>query len=69
MLGEVRAHFLHVFYDDSVPWSDFFGSDYTFLNRTLAEFYGVPGPFDDSFRLSVRRRSRRPDRQRGVHDR
>jgi hypothetical protein len=50
MLEEVKQHFLHVFYDDSVPYSEFFGGDYTFLNRTLAEFYGIPGNFDDSFR-------------------
>ena len=50
MLEEVRRHFVHVFYDESVPYAEFFNSDYTFLNRTLAEFYGVGGGFDDSFR-------------------
>ena len=50
MQKEVQTHFLHVFYDDSVPYSEFFGGDYTFLNASLAAFYGVPGQFDDSFR-------------------
>lgn len=51
MLREVQEHFLHVFYSPEVPWSDFFGGDYTFLDRTLAEFYGVEGEFDETFRL------------------
>ncbi|MEM9071970.1 MAG: DUF1592 domain-containing protein [Myxococcota bacterium] len=50
MLEEVRTHFLHVFYDDSVPWSEFYSGNYTFLNRTLADFYGIDGDFDDTFR-------------------
>jgi hypothetical protein len=53
MLEEVKAHFLHVFYDESVPYSEFFGGDYTFLNATLAEFYGIEGQFDDSFRKTT----------------
>ncbi|MEM1416706.1 MAG: DUF1592 domain-containing protein [Myxococcota bacterium] len=50
MLEEVRQHFLHVFYDDTAPWSEFFGGSTTFLDRTLAEFYGIEGAFDESFR-------------------
>ena len=49
MVKEVQAHFAHVFYDEAVPFSEFFGGDYTFVNRTLAEFYGVPGNFNDQF--------------------
>ena len=49
MVQEVQEHFAHVFYDDTVPFSAFFGSDYTFLNRTLADFYGVSGNFSDAF--------------------
>ncbi|MEO1335565.1 MAG: DUF1592 domain-containing protein, partial [Myxococcota bacterium] len=49
MLQEVQAHFEHVFYNDAVPFSEFFNSDYTFLNRTLADFYGIAGSFDDRF--------------------
>ncbi|MDH5670524.1 MAG: DUF1592 domain-containing protein [Myxococcales bacterium] len=49
MLEEVATHFLHVFYDESVAYSEFFGGDYTFLNATLAQFYGIPGQFGDSF--------------------
>lgn len=48
MVEEVQAHFLHVFYDDAAPYREFFGGDYTFLNRTLAEYYGVPGDFGDA---------------------
>ena len=49
MVDEVRAHFAHVFYDDAVPYSDFFGGNYTFLNDTLASYYGIPGSFGDAF--------------------
>lgn len=52
MLEEVRTHFLHVFYGEA-PYSEFFGGDYTFLNATLAEFYGVGGGFGDSFQKTV----------------
>jgi hypothetical protein len=51
MLEEVRAHFLHVFYD--APYSEFFGGDYTFLNATLAEFYGIEGSFGDGFQKTT----------------
>ncbi len=49
MVREVQEHFFHVFYDDAVPFSEFFGGDYTFLNRALADFYGVAGNFGDAF--------------------
>ena len=49
MVQEVREHFAHVFYDDTVPFSEFYGGDYTFLNRSLAEFYGIAGNFGDQF--------------------
>ncbi len=49
MVEEVRQHFAHVFYEDDAPYSEFFGGDYTFLNRTLADFYGVTGNFSDAF--------------------
>ena len=49
MVREVREHFAHVFYSPEVPYSEFFGGNYTFLNRTLADFYGVSGAFDSSF--------------------
>ena len=50
MLEEVRQHFLHVFYDESAPWAEFFGGNTTFLDRTLADYYGIDGAFDESFR-------------------
>jgi hypothetical protein len=53
MLEEVRTHFLHVFYDEAVPYSEFFGGDYTFLNATLAEFYGIAGSFGDGFQKTM----------------
>lgn len=49
MVREVQEHFLHVFYDDAAPYSEFFGGDYTFLNRPLADFYGIGGDFSDEF--------------------
>jgi hypothetical protein len=53
MQDEVRSHFLHVFYDESVPYSEFFGGDYTFLNATLAEYYGISGSFGDGFQKTM----------------
>ncbi|MCB9652441.1 MAG: DUF1592 domain-containing protein [Deltaproteobacteria bacterium] len=49
MVREVEEHFFHVFYDDTVPYREFFGGEYTFLNRTLADYYGVQGNFTDAF--------------------
>ncbi len=49
MVQEVRAHFAHVFYEEDAPFSEFYGGDYTFLNRTLADFYGVQGQFSERF--------------------
>jgi cytochrome c553 len=49
MVREVQEHFWHVFNDDTVPYSEFFASDYTFLNQTLADFYGVTGSFTNEF--------------------
>jgi len=49
MVREVKEHFWYVFYDEEVPFSDFYGGDYTFLNRALADFYGVQGDFTDAF--------------------
>ena len=49
MVEEVKQHFLHVFYRDEVPFSELFGSTYTFLNQTLAQYYGVEGSFGSEF--------------------
>ena len=49
MLTEVKEHFAHVFYDEAVPFSELFDADYTFLDRTLADFYGVSGDFGEAF--------------------
>ncbi len=53
MIEEVRQHFAHVFYEPDAPYREFFGGDYTFLNRTLADFYGVTGNFGDTFTQTV----------------
>lgn len=49
MVEEVRQHFTHVFYEADAPYAEFFGGDYTFLNRALADYYGVSGDFGDTF--------------------
>lgn len=49
MIREVEEHFFHVFYDEEVPYHELFDGAYTFLNRPLAEFYGVQGNFTDDF--------------------
>lgn len=49
MAEEVRALFRHVFYDDAVPFSEFYSADYTFVNRALGDFYGAQGGLDDNF--------------------
>ena len=43
MAEEVRQLFDHIFYDPSIPFSDLYGADYTFLDSTLSAFYGIPG--------------------------
>lgn len=48
MIDEVQAHFQHVFYEDSAPFHELYDGNYTFLNRTLAEHYGISGSFDDT---------------------
>lgn len=51
MAQEVREQFKYVFYNDDVPFSEFYSADYTFLNQTLADYYGVSGTgsFDSTF--------------------
>ncbi|MEM6863205.1 MAG: DUF1592 domain-containing protein [Myxococcota bacterium] len=49
MLEELRRHFLYVVYDD-VPYSELYDGNYTFLNDTLADYYGVPGNFGSDFK-------------------
>ncbi len=50
MLQEVAEHFTHVFFNESIPFSEFYNGNYTFLNSTLANFYGISGNFDNTFR-------------------
>lgn len=49
MVREVQEHFKHVFYDASAPFHEFYDGDYTFVNDTLASFYGIPGDFSAGF--------------------
>lgn len=49
MAAEVREHFKYVFYTSGVPFNEFYNSNYTFLNKTLADYYGVTGSFDGNF--------------------
>ncbi|MBX2812124.1 MAG: DUF1592 domain-containing protein [Myxococcales bacterium] len=53
MLSEVHEHFAHVFYNNTVPFSEFYDGNYTFLNRTLANFYGIQGNFGSQFARTV----------------
>ena len=48
MIKEVQEHFAHIFYDDTAPFSEFFDGNYTFLNKTLADFYGISGNFSNN---------------------
>lgn len=41
MAEEVRQLFRYIFFNDDVPFEDFYGGDYSVVNRTLASFYGV----------------------------
>lgn len=49
MLQELRTHFGHVFYNNDVPFSELYGSNYSFLNQTLADYYEIPGNFTPEF--------------------
>lgn len=40
MAEEARRLFTHVFYDETVPFEDFYGGDFAVVNQTLANFYG-----------------------------
>jgi hypothetical protein len=48
MAGEVKAFFTHVFYDPDQGFSDLFSADYVFVNRPLANFYGLGDAGTDS---------------------
>lgn len=49
MAQEIRELYKHVFYDESVPYKSLFSADYTMLNKTLSDFYGLPGATGDEF--------------------
>ncbi len=53
MAEEVKALFRHVFYDDSVPFSEFYSGDYTFVDKTLADFYGAQGNFNGEYKKAT----------------
>ncbi len=41
MAAEVKAFFTHVFYDKNQGFSNLFDADYVFVNRPLANYYGL----------------------------
>lgn len=43
MAQEVKELFKHVFYDNTIPFSDFYGGDISMINADLAQFYGANG--------------------------
>ncbi len=47
MMEEVSHLVKHVFYTPSAPFSDLLSADYTFLNSTLADYYGIPSNSDN----------------------
>ncbi len=49
MKSELQEFFWHIFDNDDVPFSEFYTADYTFLNRTLAQHYGISGANGTSF--------------------
>ncbi len=49
MAQEVRELFSHVVLDDSQPIERFFNADYTFVNATLANYYGLSGATGNGF--------------------
>ncbi|WP_096086020.1 cellulase family glycosylhydrolase [Agaribacterium haliotis] len=48
MSTEVREIFRHVMFDGSQPVSNLYG-DFSFMNKALADFYGISGPSGDAF--------------------
>jgi hypothetical protein len=48
MAAEVKAFFTHVFYDPNQGFGDLFSADYVFVNRPLANYYGLGDVGTDS---------------------
>lgn len=53
MYEETRRFVHHVLSDSDVPVSDLFSADYTFIDATLAEHYGLPAPAEDWSRVDL----------------
>lgn len=49
MAEEIREMYKHAFFDESVPYKALFDAEFTFLNKTLSDFYGIPGASTDEF--------------------
>ncbi|WP_158224559.1 DUF1592 domain-containing protein [Agaribacterium haliotis] len=49
MAEEIRQLFSHAFYDDSVAYTDLFDAEFTFVNKVLADFYGIAGVTGEAF--------------------
>lgn len=43
MAQEVREIYKEVFYNESVPFEEIYAGSFTMLDRTLSEYYGMPG--------------------------
>lgn len=50
MQAEINATFGHIMLDPAQSFADLYGGNFTFLNQTLAEHYGVPGVSGDALR-------------------
>ena len=49
MVQELQSFFWYIFDDEDVPFKEFYSADYTFLNATLADFYGIPKAAGNGF--------------------
>ena len=49
MVQEVREFFAHVMLNDSLTIDSFFAADFTFANKTLADYYGLSGATGNQF--------------------
>lgn len=53
MAESVRRLYEHVFFDESVPFSELFSANYTFLDATLSDFYGISGGGNEHFAFNA----------------
>ncbi len=51
MLEELQTFFWHIFSRDDVPFTDFYSANYTFVNKALADHYGLRWPGAEAHRF------------------